>query len=109
MKDHPGLGVNFQPLFAPRNSPAWEICAMMTAWRIETFVGVNASDSVVSQLVARSALTVIGARSVNTMAIEAGRLEALVNVVTVEFVMTEHETSGTGTFVGSCRQTTRTC
>lgn len=101
MKDHLGLRVNFQPLFAPRNSPAREVCAMMAARRIETFVGVNASDSVFSQLVARTALTVIGARSVNAMAVETRRVEALVNVVTVEFVMTEHETSGAGTFVGS--------
>lgn len=101
MKDHLGLRVNFQPLFAPRNSPAWDICTIVTARRIETFVGVNASDSVFSQLVSRSALTVIAARSVNAMAIEARRVEALVNVVTVEFVVAEHESGGAGTLVGS--------
>lgn len=43
----------------------------------------------------------IGARSVNAMPIEAGRVEALVNVVTVEFVMTENESVRAGTLVGS--------
>lgn len=86
-----------------RSSPADGVQAMMTARvrQLSAFIDIGATEAVVRQLISGAALTVKRSDRVVAGAIDAGRIETLVDVVAIKLVEAEHEAAGTGALVGS--------
>lgn len=81
--------------------PTSKVCAMMSAWWIEALVFVDTTRTVDRQLISRTTLAVKWTDCVHTMSFNAWGVETLVNVVTVEFVMSQNEAVRTSTLVSS--------
>lgn len=85
--------------------PAGKVHALMTTWvwMMRTFIDIDATRSIRWQLVTQAALTVKWSDGVVAMSLDTRWVEALVNIVTVEFVMAENKAVRTSTFVRSFR------
>lgn len=81
--------------------PAIGVRAVMTARMRQSsaFIDVAAAEAVMRQLIARPTLAVERAERIVAHAVDAGRVETLVNVVAVELVVAEHKAVGTGALV----------